>query len=98
MSIVPVPGVWWKKIDSQEKLWLSIAIVWSLVLFLVMPLGHAFGSHNLSSEAYKVTTQEYQAKVDNFVKTYQVGTEKGIPVVVPPPGDVYLLARIWQWS
>lgn len=99
MSIIPVQGIWWKKIDSQERLWLGIAIVWALVMFLVMPLGHAIGSHNPSSETYKVTTAEYQAKVDDFTKTYQVGTEKGIPVVAPPPGkDIYLLARVWQWS
>ncbi len=36
MSIQALKGVWWKKVDRSEKLWLSIALAWCLVLFAMI--------------------------------------------------------------
>jgi len=90
---------WWSTpIGRQEVLWIGIALVWCLIMFLMMPYWHIYGKQNLSNEAYQTNPARYQAKVDEMVSTYRVGEEAGIPVVSPPAGsDVYMLGRLWQW-
>ena len=105
MSAIQPPSeiVWWKQpLDKVEGTWISIALVWSLIMFFMMPFWHIYGKQNLSSEAYKTTPQAFLAKTEAMVQQYTVrtvNTEKGpIPVVKPPPGsDVYLAGRLWQW-
>ena len=99
MSILTLKGVWWKKVDPSEKLWLGIALLWCLILFAMMPLWHLKGGQNPSFETYRTTAARYQAKVDALVQKAKVGEEKGIPVIAPDPKeDVYMLGRLWQWS
>ncbi|MBF8279984.1 MAG: cyoA [candidate division NC10 bacterium] len=98
MSIQTLKGVWWKKVDASEKLWLGIALVWCLILFAMMPLWHLKGGQNPSFETYRTTAEQYMKKVDAFVAARKVGEEKGLPVVAPDPGeDVYMLGRLWLW-
>jgi cytochrome c oxidase subunit 2 len=98
MSIQALKGVWWKKVDRSEKLWLSIALVWCLVLFAMMPLWHWKGGQNPSFETYRIAPADYQAKVEAYVQKAKVGEERGFPVVAPADGaDVYMLGRLWQW-
>ncbi len=98
MSIQALKGVWWKKVDRSEKLWLSIALVWCLVLFAMMPLWHWKGGQNPSFETYRITAADYQAKVEAYVQRTKVAEERGFPVVAPRAGeDVYMLGRLWQW-
>ncbi len=97
-ALVPPKGVWWKPAAKAEKLWVTIAFAWCMVLFAAMPFWHMKGGQNPSGIRAKVTAEAYQARVDQFVKDYQVGTDQGIPVVAPPAGsDVYLVGRMWQW-
>ena len=50
------------------------------------------GHHRVDPAAFAARTQE-------FIQTYQVGVDNGIPLVEPPPGsDVYLLGRMWAWE
>lgn len=99
MSLATLQGVWWKKVEPAEKVWIGIALVWCLVLFAMMPLWHLTGKQNPSFETYRTTAADFQQKVDAFVGRYRVGEDRGIPVVAPPPGqDVYLLGRMWSWS
>jgi len=98
MSIQTLKGVWWKKVDGSEKLWLGIALVWCLILFAMMPLWHLKGGQNPSFETYRTTAEQFQKKVDALVAARKVGEEKGLPVVAPDPKeDVYMLGRLWQW-
>ena len=91
-------GVWWKPAGRAEKLWVGIAFAWCLVLFAMMPLWHLKGDQNTTGIRRRVDPQAFQKRTVEFIQQYQVGTEKGIPVVEPPPGsDVYLLARMWNW-
>lgn len=84
---------------KEEKRWVTLAFIWCMVLFAMMPFWHWKGGQNPSGIRGKTTPTAYQARVDRFIADYQVGTEKGIPVVAPPPGsDVYLLGRMWSWS
>ena len=90
---------WWSTpVGKQEVIWVGIALVWCLIMFLMMPYWHLYGKQNLSSEAYQTTPEKFQARVDEMVEKYTVREESGLPVVRPPAGsDVYMLGRLWQW-
>ncbi len=91
-------GVWWKPVHRSEKIWFTIAFLWCMVLFAMMPLWHLKGGQNPSGIRTRVAPADYRARVEEFVQTYQVGEESGIPVVEAPPGsDIYLQAQMWQW-
>ena len=97
-GIVSPQGVWWKPAGRQERIWVTVALVWSLVMFAMMPLWHLKGGQNPNGVRSRVTPAAYQARVDRFVADYKVGEVNGFPLVAPPPGsDVYLMARMWQW-
>jgi len=97
----PASRVWWKQpVDRVELVWIGIALVWCLIMFFFMPFWHVYGKQNYSGEAYRVNPDQYVQKVNEFVAEHTVRTEtvRNIPVVRPPAGgDVYLLARLWQW-
>lgn len=97
----PAQLLWWKQpLDRVEGTWIAIALIWSLIMFIMMPLWHVYGKQNLSNEAYRTTPEAYMAKTQAMVNEYTVRTEtdQQIPVVSPPPGsDVYLIGRLWQW-
>ena len=100
MSVAPPEGVWWnQKVPREEKLWVTIAILWAVVMFVMMPLWHIYGKQNPSTETYKVKPEEYVKLTNQFIERYKVGEENGVPVVEPPPGgDVYLLGRQFSWD
>lgn len=95
----PADRVWWKvPVGKQELVWIAIALIWCIIMFLMMPLWHVYGKQNLSTEAYQTTPAKFGAKVEEMVGKYTVGKESGIPVVAPPVGsDIYMLGRLWQW-
>jgi cytochrome c oxidase subunit 2 len=97
----PSETIWWKQpLDRVEGTWIALALVWSLIMFIMMPLWHVYGKQNLSSEAYRTTPEAFMAKTQAMVDQYTVRTEtnQNMPVVHPPPGsDVYLIGRLWQW-
>lgn len=102
MSIMP-PGqkIWWNQpLDRVEGLWVILALLWCLVLFLWMPWWHVYGKQNLSSESYKTKPEQFEKKVEQMTAKYTVRTETSqkLPVVHPPAGsDVYLAGRMWEW-
>jgi cytochrome c oxidase subunit II len=92
-------GIWWKPAHRSEKMWVAIAFAWCMVLFAMMPLWHFKGGQNPGGLRYRTTPAAYYKRAQEFIKTYRVGTDHGIPVVAPPPGsDVYLVAQSWQWQ
>ncbi len=102
MSIFPPEQrVWWNEpIEKSEVMWITIAFIWALVMFFMMPYWHLYGEQNLSNEAYKIKPEVYAEKVEAWAEKYQVREEgdTGIPVVRPPAGgDVYMLGRLWEW-
>ncbi|MBF0127460.1 MAG: cytochrome C oxidase subunit II [Magnetococcales bacterium] len=102
MSIMPpAQKIWWKEpVHGIELTWIIIALLWCLVLFLWMPYWHVYGKQNLSSESYKTTAEQFEAKANKMAQAHTVRTESksNIPVVHPPAGsDVYMLGRLWQW-
>ena len=109
MSAIQPPEhrVWWKQpVEPLEITWISVAFVWCVFMFLMMPYWHVFGKQNIANEAYRNTPEAYTAKTQAMVDKHKVREEKvkvgeaelTIPVVMPPAGgDVYLIARLWQW-
>ena len=96
--LAPPECIWWRPVGRLERAWILIAFTWGLFLTLMMPLWFFVGRQNVPTNSYRMAPEAYQARVEAFVKEYRVGTEKGIPVVAPPPGsDIYLLARRWEW-
>jgi len=97
----PSEIIWWKQpLDRVEGTWIALALVWSLIMFFMMPIWHVYGKQNLSNEAYRTTPEAFMAKTQAMVDQYTVRTEtdQNMPVVRPPPGsDVYLIGRLWQW-
>jgi cytochrome c oxidase subunit 2 len=97
-ALVSPRGTWWVPAGRQEKVWVSLAFVWCLILFAMMPLWHFRGGQNPSGIRAKVTPVDYMARVERFVADYKVGEDGGMPVVAPPPGsDIYLQAQMWRW-
>jgi len=91
-------GVWWKPAHGVEKMWVAIAFGWCIVLFAMMPLWHLKGGQNPSGIRHTVDPQAFAARTQEFIETYQVGEDNGIPIVEPPPGsDIYLLGFMWGW-
>lgn len=95
--MIAPPQEWWKPLGRLERYWARIALLWCVVLTIAMLVWHALGRQQVPTAAYRVPPQVFRKQVEDFVRRYQVGEEKGIPVVEPPPGDIYLLARAWQW-
>lgn len=97
----PAQRLWWNvPVGRQEIVWILIALVWCLIMFIMMPYWHVYGKQNISNEGYQVTPAKYQAKVQEGIDKWKVREETAqkIPVIAPPAGsDVFLLARLWQW-
>ncbi len=97
----PEQRIWWKEpVERAEILWVAIAFIWCLIMFIMMPFWHMTGQQNLSNEAYRINPEKYAAKAEAMVAQYTVRTEgtAEIPVVHPPAGsDVYLVGRLWEW-
>ncbi len=98
-GLEPPRGIWWKPAHRSEKIWVSIAFGWCMVLFAMMPLWHLRGGQNPSGIRARVEPEAFEARLREFVADYRVGEENGIPIVAPPPGsDIYLMGRMWVWS
>jgi cytochrome c oxidase subunit 2 len=97
----PSERLWWKEpIERVELLWIGLALLWSIVMFVMMPYWHIYGKQNISNEAYRTTPEQFSKKVQTMVDQYTVRKEtaREYPVVHPPAGsDVYLLGRLWEW-
>lgn len=97
-SLAPPERVWWKPLNREERLWVYLVVLWSLVLFAMMIIWSAVGRQDTPVETYKVTPQQFLDKTNSFIQKYQVGTEQGVPVVRPPEGgEAYMLGRAFQW-
>ena len=94
----PVPGVWCKPSHKSEKIWVGIAFVWCMILFAMMPLWHWKGGQNPSGIRREVDPQAFYARTVAFAAQHQIGDDRGVPIVAPPPGsDIYLTAMAYQW-
>ncbi len=99
MSIQSVEGNWFRAPTGAERMWVGIALIWCLVMFVMMPYWHFRGRQNSTGEAYTVAPVDFVRRVDQFTRTNRTGSYRGIPIAEPSPGgDAYLLAQMWRWT
>ena len=91
------PKVWWKPLGREERNWLLVAFVWCIFMTIMMPLWFFFGRQNVPATTYRVAPEVFIEEVNAFVEEYQTGEEAGRPVVTAPPGDIFMLARQFEW-
>jgi len=97
-ALQPPPRVWWKPLGRTERIWVSVALVWAIFMFVMMWAWPAFGEQNTPIESYRIAPEDFRQAVEAFIQEYQVGEENGVPVVEPPPGgEVYLQAMAYQF-
>ncbi len=99
MSITPPAEYWWDEpLDSYEKTWGIVALVWCLLLTFMMPYWHVTADQNPSNEFYRIKGEDFERLTDEFIDKYKVGEEQGVPVVAPPANvDVFLRASQFEW-
>ena len=91
MSIISPKAGWFKAPAGTERMWIGVALIWCLILFAAMPYWHFKGKQNSTGESYSVEPAAFVERVNQYVKTNQVGEQDGIPIVEGVPGgDVYL--------
>lgn len=74
--------------------WLFAAV--AAVLLAAMPAWRM--SDQPASATYQQAPDAFEAKVEAMVAAHATGeADEEVPVVRPPPGDVYMLARRWQF-
>jgi cytochrome c oxidase subunit 2 len=98
-SLAKPQGVWWRALGRDERLWVGIAVIWGLAMFvMITAIWPLIGNQQNWIRSYRTTPAEFRARVDEFIAAYQVGERAGVPVVAPPPGgDVYLEALSFAW-
>lgn len=93
-TLLPPEPRWWTRLGPDERRWLTIALVWCLLLFSGMYVWMGIGRQQTPIESYRIHPDDFAAQVEDFVATYQVDEINGAAVVEPPPGaDVYLHAN-----
>lgn len=98
-SLASPERVWWKPLIREEKVWVTVALLWGFFMFAWMIIWPSVGKQEIPVETYRVTVDDFSKSTAAFNAKYTVRTEKGMPVVRPPAGaDVYLVGRTWQWS
>ncbi len=102
MALLPPKNrLWWNEpLHRMEIVWITIAFLWGIAMFSTMIWWHIYGEQNLSNESYRILPDVYAERVDVMIDAYQVGEDEfGMPIVRPPVGsDIYLQARLWDWS
>jgi cytochrome c oxidase subunit 2 len=98
-SLAKPHGVWWKALGRDERLWVGIAVIWGLAMFMMISFVWPWvGRQQNGIQSYRITPADFHARVEQFTATYQVGERGGVPVVAPPPGsDVYIEAMSFAW-
>jgi cytochrome c oxidase subunit II len=97
-TLLPPRRLWWGRIGPDERLWLTVAFAWCLLMFTAMIVWQNVGEQTIPVESYKVEPAEFRAEVQAYIEARQVGEESGVPIVRPEAGDdVYLHAQQFQF-
>jgi cytochrome c oxidase subunit II len=97
-TLLPPRTLWWGRIGPDERLWLTVAFVWCLIMFTGMIVWQNIGAQTIPTESYRIDEQVFADEVEAFIAARQVGEENGVPVVEPQPGeDAYLQAMQFQF-
>jgi cytochrome c oxidase subunit 2 len=78
---------------SDRRLALALLIL-GAALFLLLPSWR----RGDPGDRYALPAAQFQAKIAAQEAFATGRSESGQPIVRPPEGDIYLLARRWEWS
>ncbi len=85
---------WWNvPVDRRESIWLGLSVVWAMILFGWMSVWTRVGDQNPIGETYRVSTDEFQEKVETYIDEADE-VDGGI---VPPDENVYIAGMTFQW-
>ena len=72
MAIAPPEHrLWWKeRLHRVEIIWITIAFLWGIVMFLAMIYWHGYGQQNLSNEAYRTTPEAFAASPETLLNVF----------------------------
>jgi len=107
MDTIPQRQWWRMRVGLDEKIWITVAYAWCLVMTVWMIGWYFVGNQNQAGEAFRVTPDGFANKMDQMVEKYQLKDVSGnpmaegeteIPVVqVPVGGNVYIAAHQFEW-
>ena len=80
---------------AEKKLLLGVGAL-LVLLFLAQPAWRGL-SRASEIETYAIAASEFETKLQAQNSRYKVGDEEGVPVVRPPPGDIYVAAGRWRF-
>ncbi|MEI6986423.1 MAG: quinol oxidase [Rhodospirillaceae bacterium] len=80
---------------TERRVEAALALVLAL-LFAAMPAWRG-GNRSGAIETYAISNEMFRAKLDAMIAGSRIGNEDGVPIVRPPPGDVYLAAERWRF-
>jgi cytochrome c oxidase subunit II len=97
-TLLPPRKLWWGRIGPDERLWLTVAFAWCLIMFTGMIVWQGVGAQTIPTESYRIDESVFAEEVEAFIAARQVGEENGVPIVEPQPGeDAYLQAMQFQF-
>lgn len=88
----PLPSI------TNDRQWLTLAVVWGLAVVAATAWWHLRGRFNLTADARPITADTFLARTQAMIDAHTVGKQGDVPIVQPPAdSDVYLVARAWSW-
>ena len=89
-------------IDKLEFMWIAIAFVWSLVMFVMMVTGISPVARTCRTKPTRrpgdVRRQD-AGRGGQIHGAHRHRSRKQFPVVKPPAGSgIYLIGRLWDWA
>lgn len=94
-SLEPLAPGWARPFPRDERVWLAIVIIGALIMSVVTVGWLWLGKQNVPISSYKTTPGEFEKKVEEFQKKFEVAP--GV-VRVPPGEDAYLMAKMWVFT
>jgi cytochrome c oxidase subunit II len=96
-TLLPPRRKWWTRLGPDERRWLLVAFIWCMILFTGMYVWLGIGDQQTPIESYRIDPGDFGEETRAFIDEYQVDELDGVPVVAPPPGNVYLQASQFQF-
>jgi cytochrome c oxidase subunit 2 len=98
-SLAKPQGVWWRALGRDERLWVGIAVIWGLAMFMMISfIWPWIGRQQNGIVSHRITPADFHARTEQFTAAHRVGERAGVPIVAPPPGsDAYIEAMSFAW-
>lgn len=98
-TLIAPRGRWWSAIGPDERLWVTVTVIWALSMFVMMQLiWPRIGDVQTTIRSYRVDPAEFGRLTEAFIAAHVGGEPSANPVVEPPPGaDVYVQASRFQF-